>query len=631
MIKDRAETNRMISRALGHYEIIQRLAVGGMAEIFLARSTAIKGFEKYVVLKRILPQFAENPRFVSMFLDEARLAARLSHQNIAQVYDFGDEDGSYYLVMEYLHGENLLTLLKRAVKQDKPIPLKHVLAIVNAVAAGLEYAHNAQDDDGAPLNIVHRDVAPSNIIVTYDGGVKLVDFGISRARSHRNETESGIIKGKISYMSPEQIRSKDLDGRSDIFALGIVLYELTTMSRLFPVGSTDKLSVMKRIVQGKIPRPSRRVYHYPPRLEKIVMRALSVEPVYRYQTIGEMLHDLERFAARKRLNLSPSELGRYIRRLAGYRPEPWRRTDRKHDDKTSSSSASDDASRADDWHNVPQPLMEAPLQSNGSTGRLPTLLPLPAHVPGDPTGESRAAPERSQPASKPRLRLVESKEDELDASELDESPHSQTMRLIELGRRSRTRLAVGLLLALLGVMGVLTLLFLRGYIELPGLQPAASSTPIVQEDTGALTPVDSELSESASVSASASESVSEPAAASESVSEPASASESEPAAASESESESESELAAALASESGPAVGSTDETVEPTADESSETANGTEAPSEASEERAQKRRSRAARRKARRANRKRAPRGDKSQSSNREWTTDDLFPPSASQ
>ncbi len=316
--------DRRIPDALGKYKIIQRLAVGGMAELFLARVTGIEGFEKYVVVKRILPQHAQDRHFVDMFLDEARLAARLDHQNIVQVHDIGQEAHAYFFVMEYLHGEDAQELLKVEGRREQRIPLEQALTIITGVAAGLQYAHEKCDTDGLPLHIVHRDVAPSNIIVTYDGGVKLVDFGIARAHFRQSQTEAGRVKGKLSYMSPEQCRGEELDARSDLFSLGIVTYELTTMSRLFRVRRSKKLEVMQRIAKGDIPPPSTRMADYPPALEQIVMRALQVSRKKRYQSAGEMLRDLEGFAKEENMSLSPSNLAWYLRESVGHRPEPWR-------------------------------------------------------------------------------------------------------------------------------------------------------------------------------------------------------------------------------------------------------------------------------------------------------------------
>ncbi|MEM9487920.1 MAG: serine/threonine-protein kinase [Myxococcota bacterium] len=319
-----SHNERLIPSTLGKYEIIQRLAVGGMAELFLARVSGLEGFEKYVVVKRILPRYAQDKNFVDMFLDEARLAARLDHQNIVQVHDIGREDEAYFFAMQYLHGEDMQGIMKRMAHDGQILPLDKALTVISGVAAGLQYAHEKRDTDGLPLHIVHRDVAPSNILVTYEGGVKLVDFGIARAHFRRSQTEHGRVKGKLSYMSPEQCRGEELDGRSDIFALGIVMYELTTTSRLFPSRGGKKLAVMERIVNGDVPAPSSRIADYPPELEEILMRALRVSRAERYQRAGELLDDIELFAKNRSMSLSASSLAQWLRKTIGHRPEPWR-------------------------------------------------------------------------------------------------------------------------------------------------------------------------------------------------------------------------------------------------------------------------------------------------------------------
>ncbi len=306
---------------MGRYQILKHLASGGMAEIYLARATGIEGFERYVVVKRILGEHAQDKRFVTMFVDEARLAAQLHHQNIAQVYDCGQDDGTYYFAMEYVHGENLRELLKKMAIGRRQVPLEHALTIIAGGCAGLHYAHDKRGQDRSPLGIVHRDVSPSNLIVAYDGGIKVVDFGIAKAASRMSETRSGTLKGKIAYMSPEQCLGKALDRRSDIFALGIVMYELTTVSRLFK-GENDYIT-MNRIVTGDIPSPTKKRPDYPPALEAILMKALALDPIDRYQTAGEMLEAIEQFATRERISLSTTALGRFIRELFGERPEPW--------------------------------------------------------------------------------------------------------------------------------------------------------------------------------------------------------------------------------------------------------------------------------------------------------------------
>src|SRR5579864_4679625 len=239
-----------VGSRLGKYEIIKRLATGGMAEIFLARVSGLPGFQKMVVIKRILPQLATNNDFVEMFLDEARIAATLQHPNVVQMYDVGVVDGNYFIAMEYLHGEDVRSMMKALVRKEQRLPIEHALNIVIGVASGLHYAHEKVGFDGKALEIVHRDVTPQNIIVTYDGAVKLLDFGIAKASNRFGETRFGTLKGKVPYMSPEQCRSENLDRRTDVFSLGIMLYELTLGRRLYRAKS--EFEVMKKIVDGTI-------------------------------------------------------------------------------------------------------------------------------------------------------------------------------------------------------------------------------------------------------------------------------------------------------------------------------------------------------------------------------------------
>ncbi|MCA9709815.1 MAG: serine/threonine protein kinase, partial [Myxococcales bacterium] len=211
---------------LGKYQLLRRIATGGMAELFLARATAIHGFEKLVVLKRILPQHAESEDFIRMFLAEARLAATLHHPNIVQVYDIGEEGHTYFFTMEYVQGQDLRRLVRAARKANKALPLEHILHIVMGVAAGLNHAHEKIGLDGRPLGIVHRDVSPSNVLVTYEGGVKIVDFGIAKAATAQTATIAGTLKGKIPYMSPEQCDGAAVDWRADIYSLGATWFHL---------------------------------------------------------------------------------------------------------------------------------------------------------------------------------------------------------------------------------------------------------------------------------------------------------------------------------------------------------------------------------------------------------------------
>jgi len=283
------------TRQLGRYQLIRRLAVGGMAEIFLARVEGPGDFEKIVVCKRMMPECANDKRQVRMFLDEARLLARLDHPGITQVHDMGDQDGVPYFAMEFVHGEDLRTIMRAATTAGERIPDAIAAMIISEAAQALHYAHEQKDEQGRALNIVHRDVSPSNILVSYHGSVKVADFGIAKSALQQTETRVGTLKGKLSYMAPEQARGDAVDRRTDVFALGILLYELTTDTRLFQ-GATD-MAVLKQVIHCQITPPSRRRADYPPALAAIVMRALSLAPENRYpdaRSLAIALHDFAR-------------------------------------------------------------------------------------------------------------------------------------------------------------------------------------------------------------------------------------------------------------------------------------------------------------------------------------------------
>lgn len=294
---------------LGKYELLSRIAVGGMAELFVARTTAQHGFEKVVALKRILASHADDEQFVSMLLAEARLAATLHHPNVAQVYDVGDCDGAYFFTMEYVFGQDLRKIVRAIQKKGQWLTPEHVLQIVIGTAAGLHYAHEKEGSDGKLLGIVHRDVSPSNVLVSYDGAVKLVDFGIARVSSMATQSGQGL-KGKVPYMSPEQCRGERLDRRSDVFSLGIMLWELTVRRRLF-AGEND-IAVAARICNEDAPRPSQFVPEFPPDLEAIIVKALARERDRRYATAQELQVDLEEYAREHKLLLSSAKLGTFM-------------------------------------------------------------------------------------------------------------------------------------------------------------------------------------------------------------------------------------------------------------------------------------------------------------------------------
>jgi serine/threonine protein kinase len=318
---------------LGRYQLIRRLAVGGMAEIYLARlpGVGIEGFEKLVVIKRILPQHALDPELLRMFLDEARLSATLTHPHVTEVYDVGqgeEADGAPFFAMEHVLGANLRQLMLAHARTDAgPLPLEHALGIVAAAAAGLHYAHGKRGPGGEPLHIVHRDVSPSNVLVSYDGAVKVSDFGIAKWAHQRTQTQEGALKGKFGYMSPEQCRGKPLDARSDVFALGTILYELTTGEA--PFAAATDFEILSKIVRGP-PEPPRWKGErpYPPELAAIVMRALALEPAERTATAQALQVELETFARQERLEVSTVALGAFMQALFADELASWREAQR---------------------------------------------------------------------------------------------------------------------------------------------------------------------------------------------------------------------------------------------------------------------------------------------------------------
>jgi serine/threonine protein kinase len=303
---------------VGRYELIRHLATGGMARVYLARATGLGGFARHVVIKAVAP---EGEQYVEMFLDEARLAAMLHHQNIAQVFEVGCEGGTYFLVMEYVHGVNVRSLLEVARDRHVKLPLDVGVAVACAAAAGLHHAHECCALDGTPLGIVHRDVSPSNVILGYDGSIKLIDFGIAKADKRSSHTQTGFIKGKTGYMAPEQARGYQVDRRSDVFALGVLAYELTTQKRAFH--GSSQFETMHKTIRGEVTPPSKVVVGYPPELEDVIMTALEVDPDDRFQDAEAMRQALEHVARELDLVASAAPVIRALDELFPVRREPW--------------------------------------------------------------------------------------------------------------------------------------------------------------------------------------------------------------------------------------------------------------------------------------------------------------------
>ena len=313
-ITDALGMDGMPSR-FGKYTLIRKLATGGMAELFLAIQKSVAGFEKLLVIKRILPSMNQDRAFIEMLLHEARIAATLSHPNIVQIFDVGQYDGQYFIAMEHVHGEDLRSIVRQMKKKDVlEFPLEHALAIVLGMCAGLSYAHEKHELDGSALNIVHRDISPQNVVVTFTGDVKIVDFGIAKSDTRIGEqTKSGKLKGKVPYMSPEQARGENIDARSDVFSTGVMLFELTTGKRLFK--GTSEYETLRLICERDYPRPSDIRSDYPPDLEPIVMRALAKDANDRYQSAREMQADLEDFVRRHQIAVSHIALNQFMQSL----------------------------------------------------------------------------------------------------------------------------------------------------------------------------------------------------------------------------------------------------------------------------------------------------------------------------
>ena len=278
------------------YRVIEKLASGGMAEVFRAESAGLEGFKKQVAIKRVLPHLSEKKKFISMFLDEARLSAHLSHSNCVQVFDIGVGDNAYFIVMEYVDGADLKAVLETLKKQGRELPVEEAVFIAIKICEGLCYAHELIDSEGRPFAVVHRDVSPPNVLITKHGEIKIVDFGLAKASSQLEKSEPGIIKGKFSYLSPEAALGKDVDHRTDIFAVGIILWEMLAGRRLF-LGDTD-FATVKLVQQASIPPLTKINPNVPPELERIVNKSLARDPAQRFQSARDLAMSLNDFLYR---------------------------------------------------------------------------------------------------------------------------------------------------------------------------------------------------------------------------------------------------------------------------------------------------------------------------------------------
>ena len=302
------------------YRVIKRLEAGGMAEVFIGEAQSVQGFKKKVAIKRVLPHLAQNQNFIGMFLDEARLGARLTHANIVSVTDIGAADGTFFIVMEYVEGANLKKIIETLRQQGRPFPLKEAIYLCMEACRGLSFAHELEDDAGKLLNIVHRDVSPPNILISKRGEVKVTDFGLAKASTQLEKTDPGVVKGKFSYLAPEAAQGENVDARADLFAMGIVLWEMLAGRRLF-LGETDYQTV-KLVQQAQVPSLSRLNPEVDSEFEKVLGKALARDPRERYQSAREMGDALAGYLFSHQLKVTSYDIANLVKAvLAQEKPE----------------------------------------------------------------------------------------------------------------------------------------------------------------------------------------------------------------------------------------------------------------------------------------------------------------------
>ncbi|MHB1844410.1 MAG: serine/threonine-protein kinase [Deltaproteobacteria bacterium] len=416
----------MSEEILGRYRLTRKLATGGMAEIWLATIEGPERFQKRVVVKKILPNLAEDEEFVRMFLDEARIAARLNHPNIAQIFDLGEVDGAYYIAMEYIPGKDLRRVYQDSVKAERTLPIPLAVRILIESAQALDYAHAATDASGRALQIVHRDVSPQNVLVTFQGGVKLVDFGIAKAADQASATRAGVLKGKYSYMSPEQAAGDPVDSRTDIFALGIVGYELATGFRLFK--RENEVATLQAVRDCDVPAPSSVAPQVPRSLDRVLLKALAKDPGERYRTAGQLALALEEFLLLGQYPASGTHLAEFMRGLYPDGGEPMELSEPAPPPKRDGSNPSSSSRRA--------PVHGAGLTPRPTGTRSARMIaaprpPVPAKPPPPiaPTARLQAPARPKPPAPAPERSLVSEPSAPAEAAEAEQAePRSRPAR-----------------------------------------------------------------------------------------------------------------------------------------------------------------------------------------------------------
>jgi TonB family protein len=303
----------------GQYVLVEKIATGGMAEVWKARMRGVEGFQKIVAIKKILPHLSDNQDFIEMFVDEAKLAAQLNHNNIIHIYDLGKIQASYYIAMEYIDGFDLKTILRQGQERDNPLNVELALFIASKIASALDYAHRKRDFEDKEMGLVHRDVSPQNVLISQEGDIKLCDFGIAKAASKASHTQAGALKGKLQYMAPEQAWGRNIDRRSDVFALATVLFEMLTGRKLFT--GDNEISILEQVREAQVQPPSLYNDEVTPEIDKIVLKALQKDPANRYQTAGEMARELDAVLYSFRPTPTSADLAIYMHRLSTDEPQ----------------------------------------------------------------------------------------------------------------------------------------------------------------------------------------------------------------------------------------------------------------------------------------------------------------------
>jgi len=424
--EDKPETAAEQAIEFGEYSLEKRIGLGGMAEVWKARRKGVEGFEKRVAIKKILPQPAENQDFVDMFIDEAKLAAQLNHKNITHIYDLGKVDDDYFIAMEYVEGQNLRHLLDAGRKRDKPLPAGLALYIASRIADALDYAHRSKDFNNTELGLVHRDVSPHNVLISYEGDIKLCDFGIAKAVSKISTTQMGALKGKLQYMSPEQAWGRSIDHRSDIFSTGTLLFEMLTGERLFTGDS--ELAVLEAVRECETAERVIQDPAIPSRVKGLLLKTLAKETEERYDTSGELLGGLEELLAEYEAIPGQREMSSYVRELLDLPETAERQSEAEEPDRPTSVPIGE-PTWEDTWEELSDPsailLKEEPIDMEGDEASdeegkrqpaflkwLSRLLPVVAalaiggYLIAGRWGES-PAPQSSAEAARPRFTETE--------------------------------------------------------------------------------------------------------------------------------------------------------------------------------------------------------------------------------